>query len=129
MKTLNKQDAGRMRRKQRIRKKVNGSAERPRLSVFRSARHIYAQATDDTQHLTLAGASSLSPEVVKALGELKAEGKPVDKKAVAKLVGKLVAERCVAKQIKAVIFDRNGFRYTGRVKCLADAAREGGLEF
>jgi large subunit ribosomal protein L18 len=120
---------GRDRRKRRIRKKVNGTAARPRLCVFRSNMHMYAQAVDDEAHKVLAGASSLSPEVVKAIADKKAGGETVKKSDVAVLVGKLVAERCQAKSIKAVVFDRSGYQYTGRVKTLADAAREAGLEF
>lgn len=120
---------GRDRRKRRIRKKVNGTAARPRLCVFRSNKHMYAQAVDDEAHRVLAGASSLSPEVAKAIAEKKAAGETPKKAEVAALVGKLVAERCKAKSIAAVVFDRSGYMYTGRVKTLADAAREAGLEF
>jgi len=120
---------GRDRRKRRIRKKVNGTAARPRLCVFRSNKHMYAQAVDDEAHTVLVGASSLSAEVVKAIAEKKAAGEALKKSEVAALVGKLVAERCKAKSIATVVFDRSGYMYTGRVKTLADAAREAGLEF
>jgi large subunit ribosomal protein L18 len=104
-----------------VRKKVFGTQERPRLSVFKSARHIYAQIIDDDAGRTLASASSLSPQVV--------EGKDLgDKKGVAKAVGKLVAEVALKADIKQVTFDRGGYRYHGRVKALADSARESGLE-
>lgn len=122
MANKNKKTAGRLRRKRSIRKRISGTAERPRLSVFRSSQHIYAQVVDDTTGVTLAAASTLSPEI---RGER--EGKK--KTELAGLVGKLVAERCKAKNIEQVVFDRNGFIYHGRVKAVADAAREGGLQF
>ena len=113
---------GRERRKLRIRKKVNGTAERPRLSVFRSAKHIYAQVIDDATGKTLAHASTLSKDLKGTLGE--------DKKTeAAKKVGALVAKICISKKIDHVVFDRNGYLYHGRVSALADAAREGGLKF
>lgn len=105
----------------RIRAKVSGTTERPRLSVFRSIKHITAQIIDDSKGHTLAAASST--EVKKGL---KANGGNV---AGAKEIGKLVAERAKEKGIKAVVFDRGGYLYHGRVKALADAAREAGLEF
>lgn len=113
---------GRERRKLRIRRKVNGTAERPRLSVFRSARHIYAQIIDDASGTTLAAASTLSKELE---GQL-AEDNKVD---AAKKVGKLIAAACKEKGITKIVFDRNGYLYHGRVSALAQAAREGGLEF
>jgi large subunit ribosomal protein L18 len=113
---------GRERRKLRIRKKVNGTAERPRLSVFRSARHIYAQVVDDTTGRTLAHASTLSKDLKGTLEE--------DKKTdAAKKVGALIAKICKSKKIDRVVFDRNGYLYHGRVSALAQAAREAGLEF
>jgi large subunit ribosomal protein L18 len=113
----------RLRRKVHIRKKVEGSQERPRLSVYRSLNHIYAQVIDDTSGKTLAAASTLSPE----LKEGKAgKGK---KKELAKEVGKLVAKKCQEAQIAAVVFDRNGFMYHGRIAAVAEGAREGGLKF
>ena len=106
-------------RKLRIRKKVQGSAERPRLSVFRSTVHIYAQVIDDDTHQTLFATSSLSKDVSK-------EGSKSD---VAKKIGALVAEACKQRNISKVVFDRNGFVYHGRIKALAEGAREAGLEF
>lgn len=112
-------DEARKKRKMRIRKKVNGTPERPRLVVFRSSKHIYAQIIDDLAGATLASASTLSLE-----GEnirLTVEN--------AKLVGKKVAEEAIKKSITSVVFDRNGFVYHGRIKAVADGAREGGLNF
>jgi large subunit ribosomal protein L18 len=113
---------GRERRKLRIRKKVTGTPERPRLTVFRSARHIYAQVIDDTSGTTLAHASTLSKDLRGTLEE-------DNKVAAAKKVGALIAKLCKSKQIGKVAFDRNGYRYHGRVSALAQAAREAGLEF
>ena len=110
----------RLRRKAHIRKKVEGSQERPRLSVYRSLNHIYAQVIDDVSGKTLAAASTLSPELKDGKGK---------KKELAKEVGKLVAKKCQEKQIAAVVFDRNGFMYHGRVAAVAEGAREGGLKF
>ena len=106
----------------RIRKIVNGTDETPRMSVFRSNRQIYVQFIDDTKGTTLAAASSADKEVVE-------QSKGLNKSKVAALVGKLAAERAGEKGIKSVAFDRNGYLYHGRVKMLADAAREGGLKF
>ncbi len=105
--------------KQGIRKNLAGTTERPRLSVFRSNKGIYAQVIDDTTGKTLAAASSLSKEFV-------ASGNKVEQ---SKAVGKLVAEKAVAAGISKVVFDRNGYLYHGRVKSLAEGAREGGLDF
>ena len=102
----------------RIRRRVRGTSERPRLAVFRSVKHIYAQVIDDTQGQTIAAAGS----VEKAAGS----GGNI---AGAKAIGKLVAQRAQDKGIKSVVFDRGGYHYHGRVKALADAAREAGLEF
>jgi large subunit ribosomal protein L18 len=113
---------GRERRKLRIRKKVSGSTERPRMSVFRSARHIYAQVVDDVTGKTLASASTLS----KDLRGMLAEDNKVE---AAKKVGALIAKICKSKQIDRVVFDRNGYLYHGRVSALAQAARDAGLEF
>ena len=107
------------RRKIRVRKKVSGTASRPRLSVFRSAKHIYAQVIDDEAGVTLAAASSLQKAV-------DAAGKKID---VAKQVGLVLAEACKGKEISQVAFDRSGFRYHGRVRAVAEGAREGGLDF
>jgi large subunit ribosomal protein L18 len=113
---------GRERRKLRIRKKVNGTPERPRLSVFRSARHIYAQVIDDTTGKTIAHASTLSKDLKGTLGE-------DNKTDAAKKVGALIAKICKSKKIDRVVFDRNGYLYHGRIGALAQAAREAGLEF
>ena len=112
----------RQRRKYSQRKRISGTAERPRLSVFRSNSHIYAQAIDDVNRVTLAAASDLDAGLKGGL-----DGK--DKSAVAKLVGELVGKKLKAKDVDAVVFDRNGFNYHGRVKALAEGAREAGLEF
>jgi len=106
----------------RIRKIVNGSADCPRMSVYRSNKQIYVQFIDDLKGVTLAAASSADKEVA-------AQSKGLNKSQVAALVGKLAAERAAAKGISSVSFDRNGYLYHGRVKMLADAAREGGLKF
>ncbi len=109
-------------RHRRVRKKVFGTPERPRLNVFRSLKHIYAQVIDDTRGVTLAAASTLSPEI---RGEVK-KGKTVE---AARAVGRLIAEKARARGITKVVFDRGGYRYHGRVAALAEAARENGLEF
>ena len=111
----------RQRRKFRIRHKVSGRTDRPRLSVYRSARHIYAQVVDDTQGVTVAAASTLSPDL---RGSLDDDTK-ID---AAKKVGALIAKMCSEKKVEAVVFDRNGYLYHGRVKALAEAAREAGLK-
>jgi large subunit ribosomal protein L18 len=113
---------GRERRKLRIRKKISGTTARPRLSVFRSANHIYAQVIDDVTGQTLAHASTLSKEIRDSLGE-------ANKTEAARKVGALVAEQCKAKNVTSVVFDRNGYLYHGRVVALADGARGGGLDF
>ena len=115
-----KRAVGRARRHFRVRKNVNGTAERPRLVVTRSLRHITAQVVDDTKGHTLVSASSLDPSIRGAEG---------DKKALAAKVGALVAERAKAAGINQVVFDRGGNRYAGRIASLANAAREAGLEF
>ena len=109
----------------RIRKRMRGTSERPRLTVFRSVAHIYVQVVDDRAGTTIASASTVEPAVKGALPE-KATGSNV---AGAKAVGKTIAERLIEKGVKRVVFDRNGFLYHGRVKAVADAAREAGLEF
>jgi large subunit ribosomal protein L18 len=113
---------GRLRRKRRIRKKVFGSQSRPRLTVFRSNRHIYCQVIDDVTGTTLIAASTQDAEVAALL-----DGK--DKSEQAKEVGKALAVRALAKGIQSVVFDRNGYIYHGRVAAVADGAREGGLQF
>ena len=112
----------RARRKRRIRKKISGTTSRPRLSVFRTARHMYAQVIDDTNGVTLAATSTLAANVRDGLSD-------GDKTAAAKLVGAAIAKVCEDKGIGKVVFDRNGFIYHGRVRALAEAAREGGLSF
>ena len=106
----------------RVRKKIFGATERPRLCIFRSLNHIYAQVIDDKTGRTLVAASTLE-------AELKAKKDGLAKADVAKLVGTLVAKRAKEKGVESVVFDRGGYRYHGRVKALADAAREGGLVF
>jgi large subunit ribosomal protein L18 len=106
--------------KKRIRKVISGTAEKPRMSVFRSNTQIYVQLIDDLTGTTVSSASSRCKEIA---------GQKVNKTAQAKLVGKLAAERALTKGITTVNFDRNGYLYHGRVKSLADAAREGGLKF
>ena len=110
-------------RKKRIRKKIRGTAARPRLTVFRSAAHIYAQVVDDDKQRTLLSVSSMSSELPSG------EEDKTNKSEVAKKVGTLVAQKCLEQAIKKVVFDRNGFVYHGRIKALADAARDAGLEF
>lgn len=110
------------RRHRRIRRRVVGTSGRPRLSVFRSQQHIYAQVIDDSQHRTLAAASTLEPELRQQL----AKGSNC---AASEVVGKLIAERAIAQGIQQVVFDRGGNLYHGRVRALADAARAAGLDF
>ena len=118
----NSRSEARIRRHARVRKDVQGTALRPRLCVFRSLSEIYAQVIDDQLGNTIASASTIDEELRNKMKGLK-------KSEQAKLVGKAVAERAMGKGVKAVVFDRGGFRYSGRVKALADGAREGGLEF
>jgi large subunit ribosomal protein L18 len=118
----NEKTMAHLKRKKRIRKKIFGTSERLRLSIFRSARHIYAQIIEDTTGRTLVSAST----VEKAVKELP---KFEDKKSAANYIGKLLAQRAIEKGISKVVFDRNGFLYHGRVKALSTGAREGGLEF
>jgi large subunit ribosomal protein L18 len=111
----------RIKRKNRIRRKLSGTSERPRLTVYKSLKHIYAQVVDDSTGRTLAFASSLSKEL---------KGQEAgDKRNDAKRVGKLVAEKAKAAKVTRVVFDRNGFPYHGRIAAVAEAAREAGLEF
>lgn len=112
---------GRERRKIRIRKKTFGTETHPRLSVFRSSKHVYAQVVDDEKGSTVVAASTMGKDLRERLA-----GKKTDR---AKQVGLAVAEACKAKGIGAVVFDRNGFRYHGRVRAVAEGAREGGLSF
>ncbi|HEX37891.1 MAG TPA: 50S ribosomal protein L18 [Candidatus Cloacimonetes bacterium] len=113
----------RKRRKVAIRNKISGTKERPRMSVYRSLNQIYVQAIDDDKGVTLCAFSSLSPDYKE---KVKKDMKPVEK---AQLVGELFAQLCLKKKIKQVSFDRNGFKYHGRVKALAEGARKAGLEF
>ena len=111
----------RKKRHRSLRKRIEGNAERPRLAVFRSTRHIYAQVIDDVQKKTL---TAISDKVLAVEGETKA-----DKKARAKRVGAAIAKQCLEKGIDKVVFDRAGYKYHGRVSALADGAREAGLKF
>ena len=121
---INKKDKNKIRkvRHLRVRKKISGTADRPRLCVYRSLAGIYAQLIDDTKGVTLAAASTVEPE-------LKAKVAEMTKTQAAKEVGKAIAQRAVDKGCKSVIFDRGGYIYTGRVAALAEGAREGGLNF
>ena len=112
----------REKRRRRVRKKVSGTASRPRLNVFRSLNHIYAQIVDDVKGITLANASSLEPEVK---GKLESCGNIT----AAQAVGEQIAKKALENGINTVVFDRAGYLYHGRVKALAEAARKGGLEF
>jgi large subunit ribosomal protein L18 len=118
---LNRKELTR-RRHRRIRKSVVGTSERPRLAIFRSNHHIYAQLIDDSNHHTIVAASSLEPDLKEKL----ASGSTCEASAE---IGKLIAQRSIEKGIKQVVFDRGGNLYHGRVKALAEAAREGGLDF
>lgn len=118
----NPREVARLKRKKRIRKNITGTVERPRLSIFRSDKHIYAQIVDDVQGVTLVATSTLS-------SEYRAGEKPAGKVGAAKRVGELIARKALEKGIAKVVFDRNGFIYHGRVQALADAAREAGLDF
>lgn len=120
MKTPVNREAVRTRIHKRIRKKISGTSERPRLAVFRSVAHIYAQVIDDRQGRTIVAASTTQKSSGVGVG---------GNIAGAKAIGKLIAERAIAAGIKQVVFDRGGFLYHGRIKALADAAREAGLEF
>ena len=122
MASVNPRYRARLKRKRRIRKNIAGTADRPRLTVFRSARHIYAQVVDDTRGHTLAAASSLDRAVA---GDQAAKSK-IDK---ATLVGKLVGQRAKENGVTKIVFDRNGFLYHGRVKAVSEGAREAGLIF
>ena len=121
---FNKRDRNevRMIRHERVRKKISGTPDRPRLCVYRSNAHIYAQIIDDVAGATIASASTVEKDLAAQIAEL-------DKKGAGKLIGKLVAQRALEKGIKEVVFDRGGYIYTGRVAELASGAREGGLNF
>ena len=122
MGTLNLRKQARLKRKKRIRKNLVGSGNRPRLCVFRSAKHIYAQVIDDSRGQTLAAASSMEKAV-----QTSSEAK--NKLDIANTVGKIIGQRAMETGIKNVVFDRNGFLYHGRVKAVSDGAREAGLKF
>lgn len=114
--------AARQKRHYRLRNRLSGTAERPRLAVFRSSKHIYAQVIDDVNRCTLVAASTVEKSIVSGL-------KSTSNVEAAKAVGKVIAEKATAKNITTVVFDRGGFLFHGRVKALADAARETGLTF
>jgi large subunit ribosomal protein L18 len=122
MKKAYKKRLARQRRHARVRRRVSGTSERPRLCVFRSLKNMYAQIIDDVQGCTLVAAASLD-------GEVMAEAKGKDKTGQAAVVGKVLAQRASEAGIKTVVFDRGGYKYHGRVAALAKAAREGGLDF
>ena len=122
MGTLNLRTESRLKRKKRIRKKLVGTGNRPRLCVFRSAKHIYAQVIDDSLGKTLVAASSME-KTVRENPDAK------NKVAIATTVGKIVGQRAIEKGFKKVVFDRNGFLYHGRIKAVSEGAREAGLEF
>ncbi|HWP81975.1 MAG TPA: 50S ribosomal protein L18 [Bacteroidota bacterium] len=113
----------RLKKKFRVRKKVHGTPERPRLTVYRSLNHIYAQIIDDTTGKTLVAASTLSKDLREQVKDVKS---PIE---VSKIVGVATAKKALEKNITQVVFDRNGFLYHGRIKAVADGAREGGLKF
>jgi large subunit ribosomal protein L18 len=119
---IKRADIGRRRRQERVRKRVLGTDARPRVCVFRSNKHIYAQVISDNQGKTLAAVSTLSKDLAAAVKDSKGV-------ATAKQVGLALAKACKEKNITRVVFDRNGFLFHGRVKAVADGAREGGLEF
>lgn len=120
---IKRNNNSRLRSKTKIRKKISGTQELPRLSVYRSLNNVYAQIIDDITGNTIAAASSLSKELAEDLKNAKG------KTAKSKLVGKLVAKIAIEKNVNTVVFDRNGYRYHGRIQALADGAREGGLKF
>lgn len=120
--TVNDKNKDRVIRHKRVRKNLSGTAERPRLCVYRSLNNIYAQIIDDEKGITLVSASTLDKEVMENL-----KGK--NKTEQARLVGEVVGKRAVAKKIKTVVFDRGGYLYTGRIQAVADGARSAGLEF
>ncbi len=122
MGSLKPKELARLKRKKRIRKKITGTSQRPRLCVFRSVKHVYAMVIDDSKGKTLASASTLSKEI---RDDLKSGGNI----AAAKKVGELIAKNSLEKNVREVVFDRNGYLYHGRVKALAIVARENGLKF
>ena len=120
--TKGDKNKARLKRHLRVRKKITGTTQRPRLSVFRSSKHIYAQLIDDVQGVTIAAASSLDKELAGQIGN----GGNVE---TARKIGELIANRAKAKGVTGIVFDRGGYLYHGRIQALADAAREAGLEF
>lgn len=120
--TKGDKNKARLKRHLRVRKKINGTIARPRLSVFRSSKHVYAQLIDDVNGVTIAAASTMDKELAEAVGN----GGNVE---AAKKVGELIAARAKAKGVDQVVFDRGGYLYHGRIQALAEAAREAGLEF
>lgn len=122
MGSTNKRNELRLKRKKRIRKKMTGTMERPRMTVFRSAKHIYSQLIDDANGVTLVTASTTEKEI-------REQQKFENKMAAAAYIGQKIAERAIEKGIKAVVFDRNGFLYHGRIKAVSDGARKAGLDF
>ena len=122
MSQKNQRETARQNRKGRIRKRIFGTEQRPRLSVFRSAKHIYAQLVIDSTGSTILAASTLSPDLRVEIGDL-------DKSDAAQKVGQWIGKKALEKNIQQVVFDRNGFLYHGRIKALADGARESGLVF
>lgn len=122
MGSSNKRNELRLKRKKRIRKKMTGTDERPRMTVFRSGRHIYSQLIDDTKGITLVAASTTEKEI-------REQQNFENKMAAATYIGKVIAERALQKGITSVVFDRNGFLYHGRIKAVSDGARKAGLDF
>ncbi|MGA8264348.1 MAG: 50S ribosomal protein L18 [Ignavibacteriaceae bacterium] len=120
---INRNRNSRLRSKIKIRKKISGTAERPRLTIYRSLSNVYAQLIDDTTGKTLVSASSLNKEVVEEIKNAKG------KIAKSKVVGSFLAKKAVEQNISSVVFDRNGYRYHGRIQAIAEGAREGGLKF
>ncbi|WP_308636574.1 50S ribosomal protein L18 [Paenibacillus silvisoli] len=120
--TKGDKNKARLKRHLRVRKKINGTTQRPRLSVFRSSKHIYAQLIDDVQGVTVASASTLDKEIAEQISN----GGNIE---AAKKIGEVIAVRAKAKGVDQVVFDRGGYLYHGRIQALADAAREAGLEF
>ena len=122
MSTTHPKKVARLKRQKRIRKTTKGTPQRPRLCIFRSARHIYAQVIDDTRRQTLASASSMESDV-------RQRSDFDNKVALATHIGKLIGERALEKGVKQVVFDRNGFLYHGRIKAVSEGARKSGLDF
>jgi large subunit ribosomal protein L18 len=126
---ISRKKQSRKKRHRSLRKRIAGTAERPRLAVFRSTRHIYAQVIDDLANRTLVGTSDLAVEGGSPKGKEAGKDKEIGKKELAKKVGAAIAKKCLEKGIDKVVFDRAGFKYHGRISALAEAAREAGLKF